>query len=64
MVIGIIWVGSLEKIIAETVENLKTFDPKQIVPAHCAGWRALCALVNAFGEEVVVPSQVGSRYTF
>jgi 7,8-dihydropterin-6-yl-methyl-4-(beta-D-ribofuranosyl)aminobenzene 5'-phosphate synthase len=64
MVIGIIWVGSLEKIIAETVENLKTFDPKQIVPAHCTGWRALCALVNAFGEEVVVPSQVGSRYTF
>jgi 7,8-dihydropterin-6-yl-methyl-4-(beta-D-ribofuranosyl)aminobenzene 5'-phosphate synthase len=61
---GLHLVGSLEKIIAETVDNLKTFDLKQIVPAHCTGWRALCALVNAFGEEIVVPSQVGSRYTF
>lgn len=61
---GLHLVGSLEKIIAETVDDLKTFALKQIVPAHCTGWRALCALVNAFGEEVVVPSQVGSRYTF
>jgi 7,8-dihydropterin-6-yl-methyl-4-(beta-D-ribofuranosyl)aminobenzene 5'-phosphate synthase len=61
---GLHLVGSLEKIIAETVDNLKTFEPKQLVPAHCTGWRALVALVNAFGEQVVVPSQVGSRYTF
>lgn len=61
---GLHLVGSLEKIIPETVENLKTFNPKQIVPAHCSGWRAVHALLNAFGETVVVPSAVGSRYTF
>jgi len=61
---GLHLVGSLEKIIPETMEHLKTFSPKQIMPAHCTGWRALCALVNMFGEGVVVPSAVGNRYTF
>jgi len=61
---GLHLVGSLEKVIPDTVESLKQFKPKQIVPAHCTGWRALCALVNAFGEDIVVPSAVGSRYTF
>jgi 7,8-dihydropterin-6-yl-methyl-4-(beta-D-ribofuranosyl)aminobenzene 5'-phosphate synthase len=57
-------VGSLEKIIPDTIEGLKTFKPRQIIPGHCTGWRAQLALVNAFGEDVVVPSAVGSRYTF
>jgi 7,8-dihydropterin-6-yl-methyl-4-(beta-D-ribofuranosyl)aminobenzene 5'-phosphate synthase len=57
-------VGSLEKIIPETVASLKPFGLSQIVPGHCTGWRALCALVNEFGESIVVPSAVGSRYTF
>jgi 7,8-dihydropterin-6-yl-methyl-4-(beta-D-ribofuranosyl)aminobenzene 5'-phosphate synthase len=61
---GLHLVGSLEKIIPDTMEHLKTFEPKQIMPAHCTGWRALCALVNTFGEGVVVPSAVGNRYTF
>lgn len=61
---GLHLVGALEKIIPETVENLKTFNLKQIVPAHCTGWRAVHALLNAFGESIVVPSAVGSRYTF
>jgi 7,8-dihydropterin-6-yl-methyl-4-(beta-D-ribofuranosyl)aminobenzene 5'-phosphate synthase len=61
---GLHLVGSLEKIIPDTVENLKQFDLKQIVPAHCTGFRALYALLNAFGESIVVPSDVGSRYTF
>ncbi len=61
---GLHLVGSLEKIIPDTIEHLKEFAPKQIMPAHCTGWRALCALVNAFGEGIVVPSAVGNRYTF
>ena len=32
--------------------------------AHCTGWRALWALLNTFGESVVTPSAVGSRFTF
>ncbi len=53
-----------KKSFLETVENLKQFELKQIIPAHCTGFRALHALLNAFGEAVVVPSDVGSRYTF
>ncbi len=61
---GLHLVGSLEKIIPDTIENLKRFNLKQIMPAHCTGWRAQYALIEAFGEEIVVPSAVGSRYTF
>ncbi len=62
---GLHLVGTLEKIIPETVESLRPFDLKQIVPAHCTWrFRALHALLNAFGESVVVPSDVGSRYSF
>ncbi|NQV19886.1 MAG: MBL fold metallo-hydrolase [Rhodospirillales bacterium] len=53
-----------EKIIPETVEDMKAFDLKMIVPGHCTGWRAIHALVNAFGEEIVVPSAVGRRHRF
>ncbi|HEY9678351.1 MAG TPA: MBL fold metallo-hydrolase [Drouetiella sp.] len=61
---GLHLVGSLEKIIPDTVENLKRFGLKQIVPAHCTGFRALYALLHEFGEEIVVPSMVGSRFTY
>jgi 7,8-dihydropterin-6-yl-methyl-4-(beta-D-ribofuranosyl)aminobenzene 5'-phosphate synthase len=61
---GLHLVGSLEKIIPDTIENLKQFDLQQIIPAHCTGFRALHALLNAFGEAIVVPSDVGSRYSF
>ncbi|HEY9868726.1 MAG TPA: MBL fold metallo-hydrolase [Candidatus Obscuribacterales bacterium] len=61
---GLHLVGALEKIIPDTVEHLRMFQPTQIVPAHCTGWRAQNALINAFGEKVVIPSAVGSRYTF
>lgn len=61
---GLHLVGTLEKIIPDTVNSLRQFGLKQIIPAHCTGFRALHALLNAFGESVVVPSDVGSRYTF
>lgn len=61
---GLHLVGSLEKIIPDTVENLKRFDLKIIVPGHCTGFRAQYALLHEFGEEVVVPSMVGSKFVF
>jgi len=54
----------MERLIPDTVEHLKQFHLKQIMPAHCTGWRAVYALLNTFGESVVVPSAVGSRFTF
>ncbi len=56
--------ATMERLIPETVASLQKLGPKQIMPAHCSGWRALHALLNAFGEGVVTPSSVGSRYSF
>jgi 7,8-dihydropterin-6-yl-methyl-4-(beta-D-ribofuranosyl)aminobenzene 5'-phosphate synthase len=54
----------MEARIAETTAGLRAFGLQQIAPAHCTGWRAVQALVHAFGEAVVAPAAVGSRYTF
>jgi 7,8-dihydropterin-6-yl-methyl-4-(beta-D-ribofuranosyl)aminobenzene 5'-phosphate synthase len=54
--------GGNEKIIAETVRDMGEFGLKLIAPGHCTGWRAVNALVGAFGERVVVPSAVGKIF--
>jgi 7,8-dihydropterin-6-yl-methyl-4-(beta-D-ribofuranosyl)aminobenzene 5'-phosphate synthase len=56
--------AAMERLIPDTVTQLKAFAPQHIMPAHCTGWRALHALLNAFGESVVIPCAVGSRLTF
>ena len=53
-----------EAIIPETIEDLKAFDLKMIVPGHCTGWRAIHKLVETFGEDRVVPSAVGRTHRF
>jgi 7,8-dihydropterin-6-yl-methyl-4-(beta-D-ribofuranosyl)aminobenzene 5'-phosphate synthase len=53
-----------ERIIPETVAGLKPFALRQIMPAHCTGWRALHALLREFGESVITPCAVGSRFAF
>jgi len=54
----------IEEIIPDTVNDMKGFGLKRIVPAHCTGWRAVGALVQAFGEECIVPSAVGRQFVF
>jgi 7,8-dihydropterin-6-yl-methyl-4-(beta-D-ribofuranosyl)aminobenzene 5'-phosphate synthase len=56
--------GRNESIIPNTVEDMKRFALKMIIPGHCTGWRAVNALANAFGDGVVVPSAVGKEFTF
>ncbi len=56
--------AAMERLIPDTIAHLQQFALRQIVPAHCTGWRALWALLNTFGESVVTPSAVGSRFTF
>jgi 7,8-dihydropterin-6-yl-methyl-4-(beta-D-ribofuranosyl)aminobenzene 5'-phosphate synthase len=56
--------AAMEQLIPDTMAHLQQFAIQQIMPAHCTGWRALCALVSTFGESVVTPSAVGSRFTF
>jgi 7,8-dihydropterin-6-yl-methyl-4-(beta-D-ribofuranosyl)aminobenzene 5'-phosphate synthase len=53
-----------EAIIPETVADIGGFGLKRIVTGHCTGWRAVHALINAFGEDVVVPTAVGRLHAF
>jgi len=52
--------GVTEKIIPQTVDDLRQFDLQLIAPGHCTGWRALSVMSTAFGDELV-PLAVGKR---
>lgn len=56
--------GATEARIPQTVRDLAQFGLSHIVPAHCTGWRAVTALVGAFGEPAVIPAAVGKRFVF
>ena len=56
--------AACEAIIPETIEDLKPFNLKMIIPGHCTGWRAVHKLVETFGEDSVVPSSVGQSHQF
>ncbi|MBS0335458.1 MAG: MBL fold metallo-hydrolase [Proteobacteria bacterium] len=53
--------GITEKIIPQTIADLKTFGLKLLAPGHCTGWRAMSAMAKVFGDELV-PSAVGKKY--
>jgi 7,8-dihydropterin-6-yl-methyl-4-(beta-D-ribofuranosyl)aminobenzene 5'-phosphate synthase len=53
--------GTNERVIPQTVDDLKQFGLKLLAPGHCTGWRALSRMARDFGEELV-PSAVGKRY--
>ena len=50
-----------EDLIEDTVAELKKFDFKVIIPGHCTGWRAVHALISAFGVDVIDPLAVGTQ---
>jgi len=54
--------GGNEKIIVDSVRDIGSFGLKLIAPGHCTGWRAVNALVNAYGDDVVAPSAVGKIF--
>jgi len=54
--------GVTEKIIPDTIADLKGFALKILAPGHCTGWRALTAMARTFGDELV-PTAVGKRFT-
>ena len=54
----------IEQIIPDTVKDIQSFGLKRIVPAHCTGWRAVHALANVYGDDVLVPSAVGRQFAF
>lgn len=58
---GLHLAGATEKIIPETIADIKQFGLKLLAPGHCTGWRAISAMTKVFGAELV-PSAVGKRY--
>lgn len=54
--------GITEKIIPETISDLKQFDLKLLAPGHCTGWRAISVMAKEFGDDQLVPSAVGKKY--
>jgi 7,8-dihydropterin-6-yl-methyl-4-(beta-D-ribofuranosyl)aminobenzene 5'-phosphate synthase len=54
--------GITEKAIPRTVADLKKLRLKLLAPGHCTGWRAVSALAQEFGDDVLAPSAVGKRY--
>jgi len=54
--------GGNEKIIAESVNDIGNFGLKMICPGHCTGWRAVNALVTAYGDSIVAPLAVGKIF--
>lgn len=59
---GLHLAGGNEEVIPETVAALRDLAPRHIIAGHCTGWRAIHALVDAFGEAIVDPLAVGSRH--
>jgi 7,8-dihydropterin-6-yl-methyl-4-(beta-D-ribofuranosyl)aminobenzene 5'-phosphate synthase len=56
--------GTNERIIPETVRDIGQFGLVTIAAGHCTGWRAMAALMNAFGDGCLTPLAVGKAMTF
>ena len=54
--------GGNEKIITQSVNDLGDFGLRLIAPGHCTGWRAVNALVTAYGDAIVAPLAVGKIF--
>jgi 7,8-dihydropterin-6-yl-methyl-4-(beta-D-ribofuranosyl)aminobenzene 5'-phosphate synthase len=53
--------GINERVIPQTMTDLKTFGLKLLAPGHCTGWRAVSVMAREFGD-TLVPSAVGKKY--
>ena len=52
---------TFENRIQPTIEELQKINPRLIVPSHCTGWKAMCAMAKTF-PEVFVWNSVGNLY--
>lgn len=50
-----------ERRIEPSIKELRRLNPKLLVPSHCTGWRAMCAIAKALPEAFVWNS-VGNLY--
>ena len=52
---------TFENRIQPTIEELQRINPQLIVPSHCTGWKAMCAIAKTFPEAFIWNS-VGNLY--
>ena len=52
---------TFENRIQPTIKELQRINPKLIVPSHCTGWKAMCAMAKTFPEAFIWNS-VGNLY--
>ena len=53
--------GINERVIPQTIADLKKFGLRRLAPGHCTGWRAISQMAREFGDELV-PTAVGKKY--
>jgi 7,8-dihydropterin-6-yl-methyl-4-(beta-D-ribofuranosyl)aminobenzene 5'-phosphate synthase len=53
-----------ESAISQTVEELKSFGLRRVMPGHCTGWRAMSAFSSDLEPDVLVPLAVGRKFHF
>ncbi len=56
-------VGEQEANVGQTVEDLRSFDVKVLLPGHCSGWRVKGEIERVMPGRLV-PCSVGSRFVF
>ena len=52
---------TFESRVQPTIEELQKINPRLIMPSHCTGWKAMCAMAKTFPEAFVWNS-VGNLY--
>jgi 7,8-dihydropterin-6-yl-methyl-4-(beta-D-ribofuranosyl)aminobenzene 5'-phosphate synthase len=54
---------TFESRIRPTIEELQRINPELVVPSHCTGWKAMCAMAEAF-QGGFLWNSVGNMYRF
>ncbi|EGW40943.1 dihydropteroate synthase [Desulfosporosinus sp. OT] len=55
--------GIFEKIIPDTIAELKKISPTYLMPGHCTGWSAIHQIANSM-PEAFIPNNVGTTLVF
>jgi 7,8-dihydropterin-6-yl-methyl-4-(beta-D-ribofuranosyl)aminobenzene 5'-phosphate synthase len=53
--------GLFERIIPRTTAELKSIDPKVIIPCHCSGWKAVHEISRSL-PHAFIQNSVGTKY--
>lgn len=55
--------GIYEEAIEPTISELKSMDPRYLIPCHCTGWKATSRIIQELGEKFLQPTTC-TTFTF